>query len=690
VIPSGVGGPAGVALDAAGNIYVANDVQNRIDKWSSANNTVVTLTGTGFASLGVAVDSGGNAYFSDIQHNSVDKWYAVNHSLIRTTLNPEASSPQGVAVDAAGNIYVADDYLNAIDELPHGYVDTTPKFENNAAGSDVLPVILTGPANLVGPVGPNSDQPWLTITGVTNGVTSFSFLANTGPGRIGHISVLGQQIAITQSGVSVLAASNRLEGAASGVDSIVLSSLFTPWTATNNAPWLHVSPGYQSGTGGTNVVFSFDANPGPTRSGTLTIGGQILTVTQAGSTYVPAAPLTTLVSPAAGLAYGLGVVVDASGNVYIADRNNNAVVEWTLTNNTATTLVSSGLNNPGGVAVDGLGNVYIADSFNGALEEWVASSNTVITLASGFSSPYGVALDGVGNVYIGGASGGIQEWVASSNTVITLLSGGPRTLTALAVDAAGNVYFSDGHNGAIDEWSPADNSLRTLVGGLGFIQGVAVDSAGNVYFSNPADNTIKELSAATHTVITLATTIFNPTGVAVDAAGNVYFVNNATSISELPRAFVDTTAKVEGPGGSSDVLPVVLPNTENLANPFAPATDQPWLTFNGVTNGVVSFGFGANTGAVRTGHVIVLNQQIPVTQGVQATLIQPQMLGNGTFQFAFTNVPGVTFTVWSTTNLSQPLSNWTLLGTPVEGPPGQYQFTGPATNARLFYILRSP
>ena len=52
----------------------------------------------------------------------------------------------------------------------------------------------------------------------------------------------------------------------------------------------------QSGTGSTNVVFSYDANPGATRTGTLTIAGQTLTVTQAGSTYVAAGPVTTLVS----------------------------------------------------------------------------------------------------------------------------------------------------------------------------------------------------------------------------------------------------------------------------------------------------------------------------------------------------------------------------------------------------------
>ena len=94
------------------------------------------------------------------------------------------------------------------------------------------------------------------------------------------------------------------------------------WSATANASWLHTS---SSGTGNGLATFTFDANTGPTRTGTLTIAGQTLTVTQAGSTYVSARPLTTLVS--SGLSLPSGVAVDAAGNVYFADSANNAIKE---------------------------------------------------------------------------------------------------------------------------------------------------------------------------------------------------------------------------------------------------------------------------------------------------------------------------------------------------------------------------
>jgi hypothetical protein len=65
---------------------------------------------------------------------------------------------------------------------------------------------------------------------------------------------------------------------------------------------------------------------------------------------------------------------------------------------------------------------------------------------------------------------------------------------------------------------------------------------------------------------------------------------------------------------------------------------------------------------------------------------------NGQLKFAFTNAVGQTFTVLAATNLALPLSNWSVLSSPVEGPAGSYQFTDPQTtnNARRFYRVRWP
>ena len=74
------------------------------------------------------------------------------------------------------------------------------------------------------------------------------------------------------------------------------------------------------------------------------------------------------------------------------------------------------------------------------------------------------------------------------------------------------------------------------------------------------------------------------------------------------------------------------------------------------------------------------------------SLTGPQKLGNGAFQFAFTNTPGASFTIFTATNLALPLSNWTVLGVPAEITSDHFQFTDPqATNRpQGFYRVRSP
>jgi len=174
------------------------------------------------------------------------------------------------------------------------------------------------------------------------------------------VLVISASFVLTAFAQPSLGTTVLLEGPGAGSDSVVLAMAAPTdtWTAAANDAWLHLDVSNQSGTGSTNVVFSYDANPGTTRTGTLTIGGQTLTVTQAGSTYVAApGPATALV--ASGLGGPASVAVDGAGNVYIVDTGNRAIKKWTAASNTVSTLVApSNANSITGVAVDGAGNVY--------------------------------------------------------------------------------------------------------------------------------------------------------------------------------------------------------------------------------------------------------------------------------------------------------------------------------------------
>jgi hypothetical protein len=145
--------------------------------------------------------------------------------------------------------------------------------------------VLPTTENLLGPFTPTSDAAWLTIGGITNGVVSYSFRATTS-NRTAYLTVQGQSIPITQGTTTFVFATNAvLEGSTAGTDSVFLTvnPNTAAWTATANALWLHVSLANQSGVGSTNLVFSFDANPGAMRTSAVIVAGQLLTVTQSAS-----------------------------------------------------------------------------------------------------------------------------------------------------------------------------------------------------------------------------------------------------------------------------------------------------------------------------------------------------------------------------------------------------------------------
>ena len=610
LVSSGLVEPSDVAVDACGNVYIADWRADAIKEWNAATKTLSTLVSSGLNDPeGVAVDASGNVYIADTGNNAVKEWNAAAQT-VSTFVSTGLASPYAVAVDASGNVYIADTGNNAIKELSRAFVPSGAVSVGMAAGNGSLSAVLPAGESLAGVFVPTSNESWLTIDGVSNGVVEFSFTADSGASRTADITLLGQQIAVTQA--PALGTYTLLEGPAAGSDSVVVEDTVA-WTAAANASWLSTS---SSGAGNGVATLSFTQNTGATRTGTLTIAGSTLTVTQAGGNYVAASPPTTLVNTISAGA----LAVDASGNVYIADSNDNAVKEWNAATQTVTTLVSSGLFHPSGVAVDAAGNVYIADTNDNAVKEWNAATQTVSTLvSSGSSALFDVAVDASGNVYIADSDDdALKEWNPLTQTVSTLVSSGLSSIAGVAVDAAGNVYMADTAANSVDEWNAASQTFGTLVSsGLDRPYGVAVDGSGNVYIADGYDSAVKEWNAASHAVITLISTgLSRPVGVAVDASGNVYVADVFTGdLNELPRTFVSSVPLSEGASAGSGALPAVLPTSASLAGIYAPTSDQTWLTIGSVSAGVVDFSFTANTGtAARTADVTVLGQQIAVTQ----------------------------------------------------------------------------
>ncbi|MGB7758226.1 MAG: SBBP repeat-containing protein, partial [Bryobacteraceae bacterium] len=465
---------------------------------------------------------------------------------------------------------------------------------------------------------------WLSVSGSGTGSGTFpySLEANlSGAPRTAHITLDGQKFTVTQAG----SPNPLLVGSAAGTSSFALT-FAGAWTATANDPFLHISAGSAGGTGNAIVVFTYDSFPGVgSRTGTLTIAGQTVTVIQAGTNYV---------GPIGSSRIGLtwpnqprGVAVDGSGNVFIAfvgGANNNPVEVWNSSTQQVTSLGQI-VHQPSGVAVDGSDNVYLAETNNNAIVEWHLATPPVTTLvSSGLSGPYGVAVDNSDNVYIADTgNNAIKEWNATTLLVNPLVASGLNQPRGVAVDGLGNLYIADTGNSAIKEWNAVTQQVTPLVSsGLNNPYGAAVDGSGNVYIADTGNSAIKEWSAATQQVTPLVSSGLNsPQGVAVDGLGNIYIADTGNNtISEIPYAFVGPASLTEPDSAGTDSLLPVIPATAPLTGVYAPASDSSWLTIGTIASGVVGFSFTANTNpGARVAHIAILGERIAVTQnGTQA------------------------------------------------------------------------
>ncbi len=131
---------------------------------------------------------------------------------------------------------------------------------------------------------------WLAITGGQTGTgpgtISINLAANVGPQRSTEITAGGQRFAATQaSGCTYSLQPQSWNFPAAGANDwvAVLTTPTCPWTASSQADWLTVTTGAAGGTGYALVSYVVAPNPGPPRTGTLTIGGQTFTAIQAGA-----------------------------------------------------------------------------------------------------------------------------------------------------------------------------------------------------------------------------------------------------------------------------------------------------------------------------------------------------------------------------------------------------------------------
>jgi signal peptidase I len=282
------------------------------------------------------------------------------------------------------------------------------------------------------------------------------------------------------------------------------------------------------------------------------------------------------------------------------------------------------LNNPTGIASDASGNVYVADTNNNRIRRIDAATGVITTVAGGGGSnscsftgpatsvalarPSGVAVDASGDVYIADTnnncvrelSGGTITPVAGGGSTSTCNSSGPATSYslnrpgALALDTAGTLYVADTNNNCVRKVT--SSTISYVAGGgassscsftgaatsvaLKSPTGLAVDGAGNVYVADAGNNCVRMVSGtnvarvagggATTTCsfsgAATSVSLSNPSGVAVDASGRVLIADtnrncirvvSGGSISQIAGTGTNASS---GDGGFDGAAAVSLPD----------------------------------------------------------------------------------------------------------------------------------
>jgi NHL repeat len=518
--------PRSIAADAAGNVYVADTANHTIRKISALG---VVTTFAGSAGIPGSADGVGTA--------------------------ARFNAPEGVALDASGDhIYIADTANDTIRVITRdgAVVTTIAGLAGNSGSADGNGTA----ARFAGPMR-------LAVDGLGN-----VYIADYNNSTVRKMTSAG--VVTTLAGAPGIVGSNDGTGPAA-------QFFFPSSVAVDAAGNVYVADTY-----------NYEIRK-------ITSGGVVTTL--AGNSFFPGS--ADGIGTAAQFYYPVGIAVDESGNVYVAENLNSTIRKITPAGVVTTLAGRAGylgavdgtgsaavFNNPSGVVVDAGGNLYVADRDNDSIRK-VTSGGIVTTLAgqapgrgssdgigtaAQFWGVAGIAIDGNGNVYVADSNNCTVRKITAAGVVTTFAgkagasnsadgTGSAARFTVpagAAVDVSGNVYIADSWDNVIRKITP-DGVVTTLAGSAGssnFMDGIgsnarfhspeglAVDPAGNVYVADASNHAIRKITSG-GVVTTLAglggvsghsdgtgiNARFNtPFDVVVDNAGNVYVADSGNDL----------------------------------------------------------------------------------------------------------------------------------------------------------------
>lgn len=559
-------GPAAVAVDTSGNLYIADAEDNRIRKVDTSG-IISTYAGTGAPGYNgdrvkainaqlnlpsaIAFDTAGNLYVADLGNSRIR---AISSNGTISTVAGNGSpgtlgdngpaiqaqvSPLAVAVDTQGNLYIStlDFHIRKVDA--NGTITTIAGTGSPGYGGD------NGPAKLA------------TIGQVPAMICDAKgdlYLADPDNGYVRMIDTAGIIHPVAGSGeFGYIDDYIPAAAAVMSPDGLALDSsgndLYISDTTLNAVRVVDLTSTLIHSVAGNDIA------------GFLGDGGMPL--------------LAELNSPA-------GVALDSSNDIYVADFLNRRVrkVAGNLITTVAGTSNGDGgpatsafLNFPEGLAVDAANNLVVADTGNFVARRF-SLGGSINTFGQLMGAPSAVAVDGAGNFYVTDDEPLVLEITKTGSTSIVAGDaqsgysgdGGPATSamidnpTGVAVDAAGNVYFTDDTNSRIRKVTISSGVVTTIAGNgkpsysgdngpalnAGFDPfDIAIDSQGNLYIADFLNSRVRKIGLD-GTITTVAGTgiagyagdggpavaagIAFPTGVALDSTGNLYIADNGNSV----------------------------------------------------------------------------------------------------------------------------------------------------------------
>src|ERR1022692_1526795 len=597
---SGDGGPAtsaqivatGLAVDGSGDIYIADDKDNVIRKVAAASGVITTVAGNGAAGYSgdggpatsakldqpyaVAVDGPGNIYIADTANNVIRKVAAAT-GIITTVAgngaayysgdggpatNAQLVYPPGVAVDGSGNLYISD-LSNVVRKVA-------------AATGIITTVAGNGAAGYSGDGGPAINASFHSPSGMAVDGSGNLYIGDTGNDAIrkvaaatGIVTTVAGNGAAGYSGDGGPASSAGLSGP-QGVAVDGSGNLFV--ADTGNAVIRKVAAA-------TGIIATVAGNGTAGYAGN---GGAAIKAKLSGPS---------------------GVAVDGAGNLYIADWQNNLIRRVTAATGIITTVAgnraegysgdggpatSAELNLPIGVAVDSSGNVYIADSNNYRIRLLVPmASRALLSVTKTHTGSFTLGQAGatysvvVSNAANAGATSGtvtLSEVIPNGLTLQSMSGTGwnctsnTETCTRSDTLGGGTRYppITVAVNVGTDGPSQVTNQVTLTGGGQALATG-ATDTATIV--ANPSTAVVTTVSAASGAAPVTADSIVSLYGVNISTA---VYTASAGPPAPLPPALGGVSATITDSSGKTAPigLIVVTPSQVNAVLPAGLATGE--------------------------------------------------------------------------------------------------------------------